>query len=144
MTSNWKSDPLRQAARVARDLWIYFKSGHSGYFAFILSMLNFVVLQYNLFVERIPILKQYMPRMSTFFILFSLIYFPVAILIGRFEFKKGTTMRRPFLAPYTQDNIESNIRLRRSLMHYYNGEKENAMKELAESEKLLIKWKYES
>ncbi len=144
MTSNRKSYPLRQAARVARDLWIYFKSGHSGYFAFILSMLNFVVLQYNLFVERIPILKQYMPRMSTFFILFSLIYFPVAILIGRFEFKKGTTMRRPFLAPYTQDTIESNILMRRSLMHYYNGETEDAMKELFESERLLVKWKYES
>ena len=144
MTSKRKSDPLRQAARLTRDLWIYFKSGHSGYFAFILSMLNFVVLQYNLFVERIPILKQYMPRMGTFFILFSLIYFPVAILLGRFEFKKGTTMRRTFLAPYAQDNIESNIRLRRSLLHYYNGETEDAMKELIESERLLIKWKYES
>ena len=144
MTSKRKSDPLRQAARLTRDLWIYFKSGHSGYFAFILSMMNFVVLQYNLFVERIPILKQYMPRMGTFFILFSLIYFPVAILLGRFEFKKGTTMRRTFLAPYAQDNIESNIRLRRSLLHYYNGETEDAMKELIESERLLIKWKYES
>ena len=39
----------------------------------------------------------------------------------------------------TQDTIESNILMRRSLMHYYNGEKEDAMKELAESEKLLIK-----
>ena len=85
-----------------------------------------------------------MLRMSTFFILFSLIYFPVAILIGRFEFKKGTTMRRPFLAPYTQDTIESNILMRRSLMHYYNGETEDAMKDLVESEKLLVKWKYES
>ena len=144
MTSIRKSNPLRQAARIARDLWIYFKSGHSGYFAFILSMLNFVVLQYNLLVERVPFLKQYMPRMSHFFILFSLIYLPVAIIIGRFEFKKGTTMRHPFLAPYTQDTNASNIRLRRSLMHYYNGEKEAAMKELVESERLLIKWKYES
>ncbi len=142
--SNRKSDPVRQAARVVRDLWIYFKSGHTVYFAFILSMLNFVVLQYNLLIERIPFLKQYIPRMSTFFILFSLIYFPVAILLGRFEFKKGTTMRRTFLSPYAQDNIESNIRLRRSLMHYYSGEKEDAMKELVESEKLLVKWKYES
>jgi hypothetical protein len=107
-------------------------------------MLNFVVLQYNLLIERIPILKHFMPRMGTFFILFSLVYFPVAILIGRFEFKKGTTMRRTFLTPYTQDTIESNIRMRRSLLHYYNGEKEDAMKELVESERLLVKWKYES
>jgi len=144
MTLNRKYDPLRQVARIARDLWIYFKSGHSGYFAFILSMLNFVVLQYNLLIERIPLLKLYIPRMSTFIILFSLIYFPVAIIIGRFEFKKGTTMRQPFLAPFTQDNIEANILLRRSLMHYYNGEKEDAVRELAESERLLKKWKFQS
>lgn len=134
---------MRQAARMARDLWIYFKYGHSGYFAFILSMFNFVVLQYNLLVERIPFLKQYMPRMSTFIILFSLIYFPVAILIGRFEFKKGTAMRIAFLSPFTQDTNESHIRLRRSLKHFYNGEMEDAIKELEESEKVLIKWKNE-
>ena len=144
MNSDTKTYPIRQAARLARDLWIYFKTGHSGYFAFILSMLNFVVLQYNLLIERIPILKQYMPRMSIFIILFSCIYFPVAIIIGRFEFNKGTTMRRPFLAPYTQDTIESNIRLRRSLRHFYNGESDDALKELAESARLLAKWKLDS
>ncbi len=138
---NQLSNPVRRAARGARDLWIYFKSGHTGYFTFVLSLSNFVVLQYNLFVERIPFLKQIIPSMSTFLILFSLIYFPVATFIGYLEIKRGASMRRPFITPYTQDTIESHIRLRRSLMHFYNGEKDDAMTELEESEKLLRKWR---
>jgi hypothetical protein len=141
MTKNSLINPVRNAARLARDLWIYFKSGHSGYFTFVLSLSNFVVLQYNLFVERIPFLKQVMPRMSTFVVLFSLIYFPVAIVLGYFDFRKGATMRRTFLSPYQQDSLESHIKLRRSLMHFYNGEKEEALTELQESEKLLMKWR---
>ena len=140
MTFN-SPNPVRRVARSARDLWSYFKSGHSGYFTFILSLSNFVVLQYNFFVERIPFLKQIIPRMSTFIILFSLIYFPIAIIMGYYEIKRGATMRRPFLTPFTQDNLESHIRLRRSLMHFYEGRKDDAMAELKESEKLLLKWR---
>ena len=135
---------MRGIARSVRDLWIYFKSGHSGYFTFILSLSNFIVLQYNLLVERIPFLKHVIPRMSTFIILFSLVYFPVAVIVGYYDIRRGTTMRRPFLTPYTQDTIESHIKLRRSLKHFYNGEKDEALKELEESEKLLNKWRIES
>ena len=141
MTKNRLPNPVRQVARLVRDLWIYFKSGHTVYFTFVLSLSNFVVLQYNLLVERIPFLKQVMPRMSTFVVIFSLIYFPVAIIFGYFEINRGTAMRRPFLTPYTQDSLESHIKLRRSLMHFYNGEKEEALTELQESEKLLMKWR---
>jgi hypothetical protein len=141
MTTDYMRSPVRGVARIARDLWIYFKSGHSGYFAFVLSLLNFVVLQYNLLVERIPFLKEVMPRMGTFILLFSLTYFPIATIVGYYEIKRGATMRGPFLSPYTQDFLESHIRLRRSLMHFYNEEKNDAMTELEESEKLLIKWR---
>ena len=61
-----------------------------------------------------------------------------------FEIKRGVTMRRPFLTPYTQDTLESNIRLRRSLMHFYNGKKDDAMIELKNSEKILKKWRSET
>jgi hypothetical protein len=134
---------LRRVARNARDLWIYFKSGHSGYFVFILSLSNFVVLQYNLLIERIPFLKQIAPRMYIFILLFSFVYFPIAILVGYYDMRKGAQMRRPFLTPYTQDTLESNIRMRRSLMHFYHGETDKAMTELEESEKLLTRWKSE-
>jgi len=33
-----------RGGRVIRDLWIYFKTGHSEYLVYTLSMLNFVVL----------------------------------------------------------------------------------------------------
>jgi len=134
---------LRKVARIMRDMWIYFKKGHGGYFVFILGMLNFVVLQYNLFIERIPFLKQYFPHMLSFIILFSFIYFPLAIILGRFDFKRGSTMRQPFLTPYTQDFIESNIRLRKSLRHHYTGDNKAAIIELAVSEDVLLKWKKE-
>ena len=144
MTFKNLSHPVKRIARGARDLWIFFKSGHSGYFTFILSLANFIVLQYNLFVEKIPFLRQIIPNISIFIIFFSLIYFPLAIIVGYFEIKRGVTMRRPFLTPYTQDTLESNIRLRRSLMHFYNGKKDDAMIELKNSEKILKKWRSET
>ena len=85
---------LRSIGRTVRDLWIYFKAGHSGYLVYTMSIMNFIVLQHRLLISYIPLLSQYLSRLSTFFFLFIGTYMPLAVVIGYFEFRKGEAKRR--------------------------------------------------
>ena len=131
---------LRRTAHIIRDLWIYFKAGHSGYLTFTLSLLNFVVLQHRLLIEYIPFLSQFIPSLSTFFLLFIFSYIPLAIGIGFFEFRKGEMKRRPMLNPYSQDTIEAHILLNEGLLRYIDGDVENAKNMIQKSTEILNRW----
>jgi hypothetical protein len=130
-------------ARRVRDLWIYFKAGHSGYLVYTMSLLNFVVLQHRLLISYIPLLSQYLSRLSTFFFLFVFTYIPLAIIIGRFEYQKGEMKRRPMLNPYTQDSLIGNIKLNEGLLKFIDGDEEGAKKEIEEGLAVLQKWRLE-
>ena len=132
---------IRRTARVLRDLWIYFKAGHGGYLVYTLSMLNFVVLQHRLLISYIPLLSQYMGRLSTFIIVFVTTYVPLAVVIGYFEYRKGEIIRRPMLNPYTQDSLEASIKMRNGLLSYINGDLEGARTQLEESLAISRRWK---
>ena len=132
---------IRRTARVLRDLWIYFKAGHGGYLVYTLSMLNFVVLQHRLLISYIPLLSQYMGRLSTFIVVFVTTYVPLAVVIGYFEYRKGEITRRPMLNPYTQDSLEASIKMRNGLLSYINGDLEGARTQLEESLAISRRWK---
>ena len=132
---------IRRTARVLRDLWIYFKTGHGGYLVYTLSMLNFVVLQHRLLISYIPLLSQYMGRLSTFIVVFVTTYVPLAVVIGYFEYRKGEITRRPMLNPYTQDSLEASIKMRNGLLSYINGDLEGARTQLEESLAMSRRWK---
>jgi len=132
---------LRRTGRVARDLWIYFKTGHSGYLTFTLSIMNFVVLQHRLLISYIPFLSRYLTRLSTFIVFFCVTYIPLAILIGYFEFKKGGMRRRPLLNPFNQATIEASILQSEGLLSYIQGDVEDASDKLEKSMNILRKWK---
>lgn len=132
---------IRRTARVLRDLWIYFKAGHGGYLVYTLSMLNFVVLQHRLLISYIPLLSQYMGRLSTFIVVFVTTYVPLAVVIGYFEYRKGEIIRRPMLNPYTQDSLEASIKMRNGLLSYINGDLEGARTQLEESLAISRRWK---
>lgn len=68
--------------------WTYFRRGHSTYLVFLISFLNFIVIQYQLFIRFIPYLQVILNSILTFAVLFFLIYTPVAILIGWYDYKK--------------------------------------------------------
>ncbi len=85
---------MLRVGRGIRDIWIYFKAGHSGYLPFTLSIMNFIVLQHRLFISYVPFLSQYLEKLSTFVIVFFLTYIPLAVLVGYFDFRKGGMMRR--------------------------------------------------
>ncbi len=131
---------LRQTARRLRDLWIYFKAGHSGYLTFTLSILNFVVLQHRLLIQYIPALSKYLSSLTTFFIVFMFTYIPLAIGIGYFEYRKGEMKRRPLLNPYIQDTIVAHILLSKGLLSYIDGDEESAKDQIEKSGEILSKW----
>ncbi len=131
---------IRKSARTLRDLWIYFKTGHSGYLVYSMSLLNFVVIQHRMLISYIPILAQYLSRLGTFFMVFMFTYIPLAIVIGFFEFRKGEVRRRPMLNPYTQDILEANMNMYSGLMKYFDGDTETAKQQLEESISLTKKW----
>jgi hypothetical protein len=134
---------IRKTGRTLRDLWIYFKTGHSGYLVYSLSILNFVVLQHRLLISYIPFLSQYMSKLSMFLVVFVVTYIPLAIFIGFFEFRKGEAKRRPMLNPYTQDTLEATIKMNHGLLRYINGDVEEATSQIEESLVLLRRWRKE-
>ncbi|MGH9921799.1 MAG: hypothetical protein ACRD38_03505 [Nitrososphaerales archaeon] len=61
------------------------RSGHTAYLAFILSIMNFVILSYVLALERMPILNQIFPTMWMWAVFYILVYIPAAMIIGHFH-----------------------------------------------------------
>lgn len=131
---------LRRTARRFRDLWIYFKAGHSGYLTFTLSILNFVVLQHRLLIQYIPFLSKYLSSLTSFFLVFIFTYIPLAIGIGYFEFRKGEMKRKPMLNPYAQDTIKAHILMNNGLLNFIEGDEASAKEQIKLSIEILRKW----
>ena len=68
--------------------WTYFRRGHSTYLAFFMSFMNFIIIQYRLLIENIPLLDAIFSSLSIFAIIFFFVYFPLAIIIGWQDYKK--------------------------------------------------------
>jgi len=117
-----------------RDLFIFFKAGHSGYLTFAISLFNFAVIQHRLLISQIPMLVEWIPNLTSFFLLFIGVYIPMAILIGAFEFRKGTRTRTPKLNYHTQSILESTILFREGIL-------EGSEDKIRRSIKILEKWK---
>jgi hypothetical protein len=134
---------MRSIRAFLQDLWLYFKAGHSTYLAFVLSIINFIVLQYRLFIEYIPEAKGFISSLSSFAIIFVVTYIPLAMILGAFEYRRGEMTRIPKLNPYNQDYLSSEILIREALAAHIKGEDDRATKLIDESNKLLEKWKRE-
>ena len=77
---------------IVEKIWLwktYFTRGHANYFMMILTMFNFIVIQYELFISQFGIFNS----IWEFFLLILFTYFPIVSLIGRFDLKhvKGAT-----------------------------------------------------
>lgn len=66
----------------------YFLRGHNSWFYFAFWLVNFTIIIYKLLLEDIA-LPEWM-RFSYFFIVFVFLYVPLAVLVGRFDFRRGT------------------------------------------------------
>jgi uncharacterized integral membrane protein len=61
--------------------WLDFRNGHSIYLAFLLNLVNFILIVYNFAILKIPFLSSFL-SLPLFVVIFFLIYIPTAILIG--------------------------------------------------------------
>lgn len=77
MTKISESKPYR-----IRKLWLYFRYGHSTYISITLSMMNFILLSYRFIIEPNIENVVIINNLTTFAIVFLIIYIPVSILIG--------------------------------------------------------------
>ena len=71
------------------SLWIYFRQGHSSYWAFFINFANFIVLQWALLLQNIDFIEAIFGSILVFSITFMIIYVPISIITGWFDFKRG-------------------------------------------------------
>lgn len=81
---------LRKVIDEGAKLRQYFLRGHGNWFALMFSLVNFTLIFYNLLFINLYFIPEFLKSFSVFFIIFGLIYFPVAALVGWLDFKKGT------------------------------------------------------
>ena len=110
--------------------WAYFRRGHSTYLAFLLSFANFMVIQYRLVIQYVPLLEAIFSSLTAFVTSFFLIYVPSATVIGWLDYKKFAVPVDAIVAakasPWVRD-------LAKGLMLMCDGK-------AAEAKKILRKW----
>jgi hypothetical protein len=65
-----------------RKRWLDFRNGHSIYLAFLLNMVNFVLITYNFAIKNVAGLHDLIGSVASFAVLFAALYVPAAMLIG--------------------------------------------------------------
>ena len=68
----------------------YFLRGHNAWFVLVFSLMNFTLIFYDLLFIDLDFIPSYLKSYSTFLVVFGLIYFPTATILGFLDFKKGS------------------------------------------------------
>ena len=84
---------LYMSDKTIKSLWLYFRTGHSTYLNVMLNMVNFIIITYALFLERISINLS----LIQFVLLFSLTYIPLSCIMGYYHYKKQTKIENTAL-----------------------------------------------
>ena len=67
--------------RFIKRRWLDFRNGHSIYLAFLLNLVNFILIVYNFAILKMPLVSTFL-NLPLFVLVSFLIYVPIAILIG--------------------------------------------------------------
>jgi hypothetical protein len=65
-----------------RRRWLDFRNGHSIYLVFVMTFANFITIQYQLLIDRLPYLGELFDSILIFAIVFILAYVPLSIVLG--------------------------------------------------------------
>jgi hypothetical protein len=68
-----------------RKLWLDGRIGHTTYLMFSLTFVNFILITYSFLIERSEIFAKFISDLWLFGIVFTIIYFPVSILVGKWH-----------------------------------------------------------
>jgi len=90
--------------------WVYFRTGWSTYFAFIMAGVNTLTITYYLAIEKYPALTNIFPTFGLYVLIIVSIAVPTLALIGYVHFKKSNAFKAE-----ADINIEANPHLRRIL-----------------------------
>jgi len=71
-------------------LWYYFRRGHGNYLAFFMSLGTFTIVAYNLMIKEIHELSSIFTNMTTFLVVFVIIYGLLTTIIGWQDVKRGS------------------------------------------------------
>jgi predicted ABC-type exoprotein transport system permease subunit len=69
----------------------------------ILSLVNFVTIQYAFVVRSIPEVSRFFPNLVYFGFVLVLVYGPLSTLLGFLDYKAGSIPRESAVNPYTRD-----------------------------------------
>ena len=134
--------------------WMYFRTGWSMYFAFILSAVNTLTVTYYLAVEKIPFLTDIFPTFLHYVIIFVTIGVPLLIITGYSHFKRTTARKaevdisvetNPYMIRMlvnSENILKLNLSITEILLKAQNNEKLNdeEMKQISEIQKELKKF----
>jgi len=70
--------------RYIKRRWLDFRNGHTIYLAFILNLVNFILIVYNFAIVKIPLFSTFL-NLPLFVLISFLIYVPIAIIIGHWH-----------------------------------------------------------
>ena len=68
-----------------RKMMMDTRIGHTSYLMFFLVFLNFILISYNFLPSGDYVIQQSIPELWLFVIIFLILYFPAAIMIGRWH-----------------------------------------------------------
>ncbi|RLG80811.1 MAG: hypothetical protein DRO13_02780 [Thermoprotei archaeon] len=126
-------ESIKRSPRMfALRLWSYFRRGHSTYLVFLMSFANFVVIQYRLLIEYIPVLKLVFSSLAAFAITFFLVYVPLAVVIGWLDYEKLAVPVDTALAAKASPWVKDIARALIMIAEGRNGEAIEVLKKWAE------------
>ena len=73
--------------------WVYFRTGWSTYFAFIMAGINTLTITYYLAIEKYPALTNIFPTFGLYVLIIVSIAVPTLALIGYVHFKKSNAFK---------------------------------------------------
>ena len=124
--------------------YVYFKRAHSNYTAYLVWFASQSTILYTLLLGKVFGLPQHPIYFTSFAIGFAVTYFCIAVVIGWWDFRRGTVPRETALmskySPYAQDLARTLTHITNAITHILEGRREEAIKELEKARGVLKKW----
>ncbi len=93
----------------ARRRWLDFRNGHSIYLIFLMTFANFVTIQYQLLLQRVPAIHSLHINIWMFALIFVSLYLPLGMIIGYWHRKNQFSVEAEAL--FNQNQIGATITL---------------------------------
>ena len=92
-----------------RRRWLDFRNGHSIYLIFLMTFANFVTIQYQLLLQRVPAIHSLHINIWIFALIFVAMYLPLGMIIGYWHRKNQFSVEAEAL--FNQNQIRATINL---------------------------------